>query len=242
MLEKNLEKLGFSPSEIKVYLLLLRGEMSYANKISSETGINRTNVYEALDRLLSKGVISFITRNKIKWFEAKSMDALTSLLKEKESDFKKTQDSFLSDIRKIKKTLPTSKRSLEASIFVGRKGLKSIFEDILETGKSISILAAELQLRKNLGAYFVRWHAKRAEKKIRHRAIFAKKVKKNLTVFKLMKVKFVDDEYVNPSTTIIYGNNVVFIQWTDNPFAIKIPNKEIAKSHLNYFNLIWNSK
>ena len=65
MLEENLSKLGFSPSEIKVYLHLLKTGSSYANKISSETKINRTNVYEALDRLTSKGVISFIAKNII---------------------------------------------------------------------------------------------------------------------------------------------------------------------------------
>ena len=64
MLEDDLSGIGFSPSEIKIYLHLLRTGSSYANKISSETKINRTNVYEALDRLISKGVVSFITKNK----------------------------------------------------------------------------------------------------------------------------------------------------------------------------------
>ena len=87
MLEQNLSKLGFSPSEIKIYLHLLKTGSSYANKISSETKINRTNVYEALDRLIAKGVISFITRNKVKWFEAKSPKSIISLLKIKFREF-----------------------------------------------------------------------------------------------------------------------------------------------------------
>jgi len=242
VLEKSLEKLGLSPSEIKIYLYLLKKDSSYPNKISAQTGINRTNVYEALNRLLSKGIISYIVRNKIKWFEAKSLDYLKIFVAEKHKEFEKNKSNLFSEINKLEKNTPKEKQSLEASIFVGKTGLKSIFEEILETEKPIAILAAELQLRKFFGAYFFQWHNRRVKKKIKHRAIFAKKVKKDLVIFKLMKVKFVDNEYVNPSTTIIYGNNVVLIHWSSNPFAIKIPNKETAKSHLNYFNLIWNSK
>ena len=43
----------------------------------------------------------------------------------------------------------------------------------------------------------------------------------------------------NPTTTIIYGDTVLFIQWSDDILAIKINNENIANSHLNYFNLLW---
>ena len=101
MIEESLEEIGFSPSEIKVYLYLLRKGSGYANRISSETGINRTNVYEALDRLVSKGVTSFINKNKVKWFEAKSPNSLLSLIKEKEEEFKATKNDILEDIKTL---------------------------------------------------------------------------------------------------------------------------------------------
>ncbi|HZX20741.1 MAG TPA: helix-turn-helix domain-containing protein [archaeon] len=241
MIEKALAKIGFSPSEISVYLLLLKKEQSYAGKISSETGINRTNVYEALNRLVAKGVVSYITRNKVKWFEAKDIDSLKTLLKEKEEEFEKNKNELFIGITQLEKTISKEKKNLEASIFVGRKGLKTIFEEMLEIEKPTHFFAAELKLRKFFGAYFEQWNKIRIEKKILHRVIFAKKVKKDAKIFPLMKCKFVDDEYINPTTTLIYGDNVVLVEWSSNPFAIKIESREIAKSHLNYFNLIWNS-
>ncbi len=239
MLEKNLSKLGFSPSEIKIYLQLLEKGASYANKVSSETKINRTNVYEALDRLVSKGVISFITRNKVKWFEAKSLESVLSLIKEKEEKFQKIKKTILEDIKNF--DFPEYKKSLEANIFVGKKGLRIIYEEILEVGKSISLIAAELQFKKFFGPYFELWHKRRAEKKIKQRTIFPMKFKNNVLKRKLLKYKFVDNKFTNPTTTIIYGDNCLFIQWLIEPIAIKIQNKEIAKSHLNYFNLLWKS-
>src|SRR3989338_3699858 len=72
MLENELSTLGFTTLEIKVYLGLFKLGGSTANKISVETKLNRTNVYGALNKLIEKGVVSYVVKNKVKWFEAKS--------------------------------------------------------------------------------------------------------------------------------------------------------------------------
>ena len=240
MLEENLTKLGFSPSETKIYLHLIKGGGSYPNRISAETKINRTNVYEALYRLVSKGVVSFITKNKVKWFEAKSPDSLLDLIKEKEEELKSTKVKLSEEVKNLRQ-IKFDEKPLEAGIFAGKKGLRVIFEDILREKKQVSLIASELQFKDLFGPYFELWHKERAERKISQRSIFPKKFKGKLENRKLLEYKFVDDKYTNPTTTIIYGDKCVLIQWSKEPIAISINNKEISKSHLNYFNILWNS-
>src|SRR3989339_83021 len=98
MIEESLSKLGFSPSEIKIYLHLYRRGSSYANKISSETRINRTNVYEAVERLIAKGVVSYIIKNKVKWFEAKAPESILSLIQVKEEELDIVKKELAKDI------------------------------------------------------------------------------------------------------------------------------------------------
>ncbi|HII14874.1 MAG TPA: hypothetical protein HA362_01020 [Nanoarchaeota archaeon] len=239
MLEENLIKLGFSPSEIRIYLHMVRTGSSYPKKISAETGINRTNVYEALDRLISKGVISFIIKNKLKWFEAKNPDCLISLIAEKEEEIKKTKAQILKDIKEI--DIVPNKLTLEATIFVGKKGLRMIFEEILEKRKPISLIASQLQFENLFGPYFEVWHKKRISLGITQRSIFSNNFKHRLKKRELLTYRFVDSKFVNPTTTIIYDDTCILIQWSKDPIAIKIDNKEIAKSHLNYFNIMWNN-
>jgi len=241
MIEENLSKLGFSPSEVKIYLHLLKQGSSYPNKISSVTKINRTNVYEALDRLISKGVVSFIIKNKLKWFEAKSPNSILSLINKKQEEFEETKKDVLKDVKKLKKTINPDKKTLEANVFVGKKGLRILFEDILEERKQISLIGAQLQFKKVFGGYFELWHKKRIKKGIKQRSIFPLKLKQKVKGRKLLKYKFVENKFTNPTTTIIYGDNCLFIQWSKEPIAIKIQNKDIVKSHLNYFNLLWKS-
>ncbi|MFH2027830.1 MAG: DUF2250 domain-containing protein [Nanoarchaeota archaeon] len=238
MLETSLSKL-LSPSETKIYLHLAKTGSSYANQISSETKINRTNVYEALDRLISKGLVSSITKNNVKWFEAKDPNSVLNLIKEKEYEFQKTKDDLKKDIDEFKKTIHPEKSNLEANVFVGKKGLRILFEEMLEIKKPISLIASQLQFKKVFGPYFELWHRLRIKNNIKQRSIFPKIYKNRLKPRKLLKYKFVDN--INPTTTIIYGDNCLLIQWSDEPLAIKINNKEITKSHLNYFNMLWNS-
>ena len=240
MIEENLSQLGFSPSEIKIYIHLLKNGSSYPNKISSEIKLNRTNVYEALDRLVSKGVSSFINKNKVKWFEAKSPNSLLSLIKEREDEFKITKNNILEDIRSLNQ-IKSEKIPLEANVFTGKKGLRMIFEDILEDKKPISLIASQLQFKEFFGPYFELWHKQRIEKKIHQRSIFPYKFSGRLEKREFLMYKFVDDKFTSPTTTIIYGENCLFIQWSKEPIAIKVKNEEISKSHLNYFNMLWNS-
>jgi HTH-type transcriptional regulator, sugar sensing transcriptional regulator len=239
MIERNLAKLGFSPSEIKVYLHLLKNGSNYPNKISSETKINRSNIYEALDRLVSKGVVSFITKNKVKCFEAKDPEAILTLIKEKEKELKNTKDNISIEIKKLKKQKNPLKKSLEANIFTGKKGLRILFEEILQIKKPISLIAAQLQFKELFGPYFELWHKMRIKNNISQRSIFPENLKSKLKQRKLLKYKFIKNKFTNPTTTIIYGDNCLLIQWSKEPLAIKINDKEVVKSHLNYFNMLW---
>ena len=236
---KVLSKLGFSPSEIKAYIYLQKTGSSYANEISSRTQLNRTNVYEALERLLAKGVISFIVKNNVKWFEAKSPDALYSLISIQEEELEKKKKEVLQTIKELKEIERKDKQTLEANVFVGKKGLRMIFEEILEEKEPIALLAAELQFERTFRPYFELWHKRRIKNKIQQRSLFSLKFKNYLKKREFLDYRFVEDKYTNPTTTIIYGNICLLIQWGEEPLAIKIKNKDIVKSHLNYFNLLW---
>ena len=116
-----------------------------------------------------------------------------------------------------------------------------IFEEILKVKRPISIIASNWQFKEFFGPYFELWHKERIEKKIIQRSIFPRKFKGKLEKREFLEYRFVDDHFTNPTTTIIYGDSCAFIQWTKDPIAVKIHNKEISKSHLNYFEMLWNS-
>lgn len=241
MLADSLQTLGLSPSETKVYLFLLEKGAQYANKISFGTGLNRTNVYEALDRLTAKGIISFVAKNKIKYFQAKETGSLHAFITGKEEELRQTKEIVLKDLAKIQKPSSSALNNLEASVFVGKNGLRILLEEMLTEEKPISLLASQYQFKTLFGHYFDQWHKRRIRKKIRQRTILPRKWRSNSIPKKFLQFKFVEDRYASPTSTFIYGKNCVMVQWADQPFAVKIQSKEIAQSHLNYFNQLWDS-
>ena len=60
MIKEALLGLGLTSNETEIYLVLLNwGELS-VNEIGSKSGLHRQVCYDALDRLVEKGFISFL--------------------------------------------------------------------------------------------------------------------------------------------------------------------------------------
>ena len=58
--QKVLEKLGFSPNEIKVYLTLNDNGSNKAGRISKLAQIDRSSCYNSLKSLIEKGLVTYV--------------------------------------------------------------------------------------------------------------------------------------------------------------------------------------
>jgi len=65
-----LENLGFNEREIKIYLNLISEQNLTVLQISKRTNIDRTTIYDLLEKLMNKGIVSFFLQNNVKHFKA----------------------------------------------------------------------------------------------------------------------------------------------------------------------------
>ena len=79
-----LVKLGLSELEAKVYITLLKKNNFSATEIASVTGINRTQTYDILSKLVKKGLCTEIRGNKKKYIAVDPEKVLSALEKELE--------------------------------------------------------------------------------------------------------------------------------------------------------------
>ena len=138
-----LEEVGLAGNEVKVYLALLDLGSALAGEITKKSGVNRTNVYDTLDKLIEKGLVSYVIKANRKYFEAASPERLINYLDEREEDIKRKRELVNSILSELRKKRNLSKESQEATIYKGKKGLKSIAEDVLNTRKELLIFGAE---------------------------------------------------------------------------------------------------
>src|SRR3989338_2284171 len=81
-----LKKIGLTDTEIKTYVELLSLGATSAGKIVAQTGIHRKNLYDALNKLIEKGLVTYVIENKIRVFQAKEPDNLLRYLDEKREE------------------------------------------------------------------------------------------------------------------------------------------------------------
>ena len=80
---KILESAGFTNGEVRVYLSLLELGETTTGDIIKKSKITGSKVYEILDKLIEKGLVSYIIKEKTKHYR----NLLQKELLKKEEDF-----------------------------------------------------------------------------------------------------------------------------------------------------------
>ena len=129
--QKFLEEIGLTASESKIYLVLLEQGASLAGTISRNTGIHRRSVYDSIERLIQKGLVSYIKKNNRKYFEAADPERLIEILHKKEEDVKEMMPQL-----KLMQQMNSQKN--ETLFFRGKAAMKTAFEDQLDSKEVLS--------------------------------------------------------------------------------------------------------
>ena len=238
-----LEDAGLAGNEVKVYLALLELGSALAGEITKKSGVNRTNVYDALDKLIDKGLVSYVIKANRKYFEASNPERIISYLSEKENEFKRKKENINSILPELESKRKLGKDQQEATIYKGKKGLKSIAEDVLKTKKELLAFGAEGRFVELFTHYAEQWHMRRKKLKIPVKIIYSEKVRKikSKANFPILKMRFNHSIYDTPATTWIYGDKVAIVVWSDQPITTLIRSKELVKTYKQFFKFLWNN-
>ena len=114
-MENQLQEIGLTEQESKVYLQLLKEKYQEASKISKLTKINRSVTYSVLNSLIQKGLTSYVIRNNIKYFIAADPKTLIDFLKDKEKILQNI-------LPKLSNIIPTEKENISVELYQGTKG------------------------------------------------------------------------------------------------------------------------
>lgn len=235
-IRETLEKLDLKPNEVKVYLALLKLGESKAGQISKEAGINRTNTYDALKRLIDKGLVGYVVITNRKWFKAVNPKRLVEFLQEKEELAKEIMPQ-------LEGLYSLPKYKSDVTLYRGLKGIKSVFQDVLrelKPGQRLDIFGSEGHFSEKMPIYVKQYRKLKEKMRIKTRLIErAGREREKSKRGKYTEVRFVPKNVISPVSTNIYGDKVALILWSDPPETIVIENKGAADSYRAYFELLW---
>jgi len=240
-----LEKAGLSPNEVKVYKALLKLGSTLAGKLSEKAGIHRRAAYDALNRLIEKGLASFVIKNNIKYYNATNPDRLLTYLEEQKQSIDRIKTDVKKVIPELIQAFKNSKSEVDAEIFAGKEGLKTVMENILRQKKEWLTIGSTGRGVIVLPYYSKHFGKRRLKLGLKRKVLSAvtKEGKEHAARLKkqgLAQVKFLPKNIKQVSTIWIYGDYVdIIIPEIDNLVCFQIKSKEIASSFREYFEWLW---
>lgn len=240
---ENLIKLGFNKNEAKVYLAIIKFRKADARTIIQKTKFHKNIVYDNLEKLIDKGLVSFIIENSRKVFEITSSNSLVDYFNEKEKEIqekKKSAEKISKEIDKIAKELPQKQ---EATVYRGINALRSFYNETLKKGDYVVFGSPQEAVDTMSALYWENYNLKRTQNKIIVKMIFNYSLRyhgKKL-VNKFTKIRYFEKDFEPLTETLIQGDEVAITVWTKEPILFLIKDKQVANSYMKFFNQMWKT-
>lgn len=240
MLKERLSRLGLTSAEAELYLVLLGLSPAFAGALAKKTRFHRSNVYDLLQRLIDKGMVSSVLKSGKKQFFAVEPRKVSSYLDEQQKkvdDQKEVLAQLIPDLERLR--FPLSEERVE--VFEDREGLKTVLEDILATKKTVRAYGTQGNFSLALRYSFKHFLHRFEEKKMRMMVVFSKTPKQKPFRWSFACVRYLPEKHASPTETMIYGDTVAIFVFTAKPRVILIRSASVASAYRSYFDVLWTA-
>jgi len=228
-----LKDFGLSDNELHTYLALLRLGSATPSEIVQKTNIHRINLYDILNRLQEKGLVSYIVVGKRKHYEAANPKKLLEI----EEERKKSIEEIVPELsaQRILARAPQ-----EATVFKDKTGIKNVIREMTKSKTALHLFASGWGFKEKFPNYYDVWHQRLKENKVVVKTLMGSKFK-GKKFHPVYKIRYLPSQFVFPSTTVVYEDKVFIIMWSGQPLGILIRSREISLSYKEFFEMLWKT-
>lgn len=240
---KALEKIGLTKNESVIYMTLLRLGTSRTGEILKQSHLNSGKIYEILEGLKVKGLISESIINNVKHFTAAPPAQLLDYIEKKKEDLVKDEEvihDFLPELEKLRKI---TIKEAKAVTYTGLRGIKTAAEEALASMKpDEELLGMGITAHKDpkYNALWKRLSRERIDRKIEAKHIFSEK-SSYFDAFKLLR--YTEARIltgITPVAVDVFGEDKVLILNYEEPSScILIYDRNTATSFRQFFYQLW---
>ncbi|MDD3861470.1 MAG: hypothetical protein PHP74_01090, partial [Candidatus Gracilibacteria bacterium] len=192
--------------------------------------------YDILEKLKTRGLVSYFTKKKISYFTALSPEVVVDQFEKKTNDLRSALPEF--------KRLSGETNHPRIRYFEGIEGIKAIYSDSLSSKTEILNFSNSSEIRKIWPTYDDDYVEKRAKKKIFLRGICLKdhegEIVKSEDKKYFREMCLVDPTKFDFTNEInIYDDKVSIISFKTELIGMIIESIEIANSQRAIFNMCW---
>mgnify|MGYP002635396687 CR=1 FL=1 len=231
---ENLMKLGLTFGESRIYFSLVKcGPLSKV-KLSSESGVSSSKIYEVSKKLVDKGLIGFFLKNNVQYFSSLDPSFLLDYVSRKEKEILEEKNLAFSLVSDLKKYSGHEGESY-VEVFEGWKGVEAITSKVIEeVPDNFVIYGLGVELKRE--GILHKYHRKRINKKVKQKLIFPD------TLSYRSKYKGNNIRFIKGITDIglgIFSDKIILQDLGEEPFGVVIQNKNIRNSFKKIYDFLW---
>ena len=244
--QKNLEALGLSDKEAKVYLASLELGAATAQQIAAKAAVVRPTAYVAIGGLVKRGLMSQFTKGKKQYFQAEKPDRLAHLLDVEKRRLAEREVKLKEALPMLESLVSMSGEKPEVKYYEGMEGLDAMRKVLFESqAKEIAILvnskAYDSLHTNNEASAIYNYQLKKSG--IKGRLIrIGQVVSKNFEAPNFNSKILSKDKFPFKGEVSAFGDYVALISYQEKPHGFLIKSKHIVGMVTLMFDCLWKSK
>ncbi|MBI1999236.1 MAG: hypothetical protein HYS74_01105 [Parcubacteria group bacterium] len=242
---QELQELGLSEKEARVYLAALELGKATADEIAKQANIKRSTAYVQIGSLQKQGLMSSYEEGKKTYFSPESPENLRRTVERQKQniDFKQQE---------LNKILPELSHLFEGvgerprvRFFDGKEGITSLREEIFHAKRGVAYVIYSFDALASIYSEeeLIAFAEKRAAKKIPFKLIYTREEGK---FGYPVRTPFTERRFMSPermplsADIFVFDNRVGVMSLKGKIFGVLIESEEIAESIRSIFNVLWN--
>jgi HTH-type transcriptional regulator, sugar sensing transcriptional regulator len=240
-----IEKIGLTSGETKVYLALLDLGESSIGAILKESKVSHSKVYDILERLSDKGLVTIIRKHNVQHFLANDPKSLNEYLDLQKKDIDDKKEELAKIMPLLKTKLQFAGPKDEVTIYEGKTGIIRFTESVLKTlkkGETFYLLGTPVSSYDVMGEYFTGWQRRRTELGIKAKMLFNEEARERGEVRKKLpctKIKYIPNDLAPAALTEFFGDYFAIMVLIGKPVVFVVRNKILVESYKKQFEYLW---
>ena len=252
---KLIQAAGLTEGESKVYLALLKIGTSTTGPIVEKSGVANSIIYRILNSLIEKGLASYITKEKTKYFTSADPSKILDYIEERKEMLDNNKKAIENQIPHLM-AMVNHDGEMNVQIFEGFKGFITAWETcytkLTDKNEEMHSWGVYPMQEERFHAYWERDHKRREKIGFKIKILFNQgtdaEILKNRNRFKGCEARYMPTNIKTPSWFVTYKDITIIALQTrkfddgnqiDKPLAIVITSQEIADTFDAYFQDLW---
>ncbi|HTK05500.1 MAG TPA: helix-turn-helix domain-containing protein [Candidatus Eisenbacteria bacterium] len=239
-LARELEKIGLSENEAKVYLAGLELGPSTAQMIAAKATVSRPTTYIMIESLIKRGLMSSFQKGKKKMFVSGKPRQLLYILEQQKKALEDRTNKLSELLIAIEKEGP-NQNTMPVVVYEGPEGTRAIQDDLSVNSKEVWEIVPLDLARELIPPVYPGDTRESFSKKFKIKALYTSASRPDGRRKENVEYRYLSSEqFPIASEILIYGDKVILTNFDSKRLSLHIEDKVFASSFRAIFISLWD--